>query len=62
MALGEIIAIIRSWSLFNKRVKSKQESGFWILVRHPCPLIFGKALIESLEELADVVFIATSTR
>jgi len=28
-----------------KRVKSERESGFRIFIRHPCPLIFGKALI-----------------
>jgi len=45
-----------------KRVESERESGFWIPIRHPCPLIFGKTLVESLEESADLVFIATSTR
>ena len=45
-----------------KGVESKRESGFRILVRHPCPLVFGQTLIESPEESADLIFIATGTR
>jgi hypothetical protein len=43
-------------------MESEWESGFCILIRHPCPLVFGQALIESLEKSADLVFIATGTR
>ena len=45
-----------------KRVKSERESSFWIFIRHPYPLIFGKTLIKSLEESANLVFIDTSTK
>jgi len=40
-------------------VESEWESGFCILIRHPCPLVFGQTLIESLEESDDLVFITT---
>jgi hypothetical protein len=43
-------------------MKSEWESGLCIFIGHPCPLVFGQTLIESLEESADLVFIPTSTR
>ena len=45
-----------------KGVESEWESSFWILIGHPCPLVFSQTLIKSLKESADLVFIATSTR
>ena len=45
-----------------KRVESEWESGLHVLIGHPCPLAFGQALIESLKELADLVFVATGAR
>jgi len=43
-------------------MESEWESGFWIFIRHPCSLIFGKAIIQGLEELANLVFIAAGAR
>ena len=43
-------------------MESEWESGFCILIGHPCPLIFGQAIIESLEESADLAFITTGAR
>jgi len=43
-------------------VESEWEFGLYILIGHPCPLVFAQTLIESLEESADLVFIPTSTR
>ena len=43
-------------------VESEWESSLCILIGHPCLLVFGQTLVESLEELANLVFIPTSTR
>jgi len=41
-------------------MEGKREFGFWIFIRHPCPLIFGETIIQSVEESTDLVFITTS--
>jgi hypothetical protein len=43
-------------------VEGERKPGFWIFIRHPCALIFGEAIIQSLNESADLVFITTGTR
>jgi len=42
--------------------EGERKPGFWVFIRHLCSLIFGEAIIQSLKELADLVFITTSTR
>ena len=38
------------------------ESSFWIFIRHPSSLIFGEAIIQGLEESADLVFVVAGAR
>ena len=43
-------------------MKSQGKSGVWIFIRHPCSLFSGQALVQSLKESANLVFVTTSAR
>jgi hypothetical protein len=44
------------------KVEKERESGFFINVGHPGPMIMRKTVVEALEESADLVFIGLCSR